>query len=218
MQKGISTILTVCLTTVVALALGFGGYYYLNKQNQDETASLQRQIDDLNTELVAAKKASTTNSVTSSINSSTSRDATTGWKIYRNSIYKFSFEYPSEYEENMLSSYDTNDGVFISNPADPDNHIISVEAESSAMTLSAYLAQAVANGAFNEAAKITFAGETAYEGIDEGMSASYGILVKRGSYVYHLVLNSADHDDLAGSKAALSTIQNQILSTFQFTS
>lgn len=84
MQKGISTIMTVCLTFVVALALAAGGYYYINKQSQDDKAALQVQINTLTTDLAAAKKAGTT--TTTSI---------AGWKTYTSATDKFSVKYPS---------------------------------------------------------------------------------------------------------------------------
>lgn len=80
MKKGISTVLTVCLTAVVALALAAGGYYYFDKQNKDEKASLQAQINDLNTELATAKKAATI---------ATTSTSTTDWNTYTNAKYKF---------------------------------------------------------------------------------------------------------------------------------
>lgn len=96
MKKGISTILTVCLTAVVALALAAGGYYYINKQNQDDTAALRAQITALTTDLAAAKKAGTT-AATSTISDTTTATSTAGWKTYTNSTYGFSFKYPNDF-------------------------------------------------------------------------------------------------------------------------
>lgn len=78
----------VVLTVVIMAALAGGGYYYLNKQNTADKATLQSQIDDLNTKLVAEKKAST---------AATTADATANWKIYTDKTLGFTLKYPSSF-------------------------------------------------------------------------------------------------------------------------
>lgn len=207
-------IITVIVTGGI---IGGGGYYYLNRKHVKEKNDLQSQIDDLNAKISAAQTALST---TSTSTTSTTADATAGWKTYTNPTYGFTIEYPSEYIANEIGSFSANDGVAIDSSTTggyEQPHLISVEAEQSALSIDDYVSKAAKDGAFGSAAKITFAGQTAYEGNDQGMQILYGILVKKGSYVYHFVLDSGNKETLAQNKAGLTTIQNSILSTFQFT-
>ena len=141
-------------------------------------------------------------------------------KTYSNSTYGFSFKYPSGYSATKASGYSENDGVFIDDTSTggyEQPHLLIIEAESTSLSLDDYVAHATTGSTFAQAAKITFAGQAAYEGVDNGMTTQYEILVKKGSYIYHIALDTGGKDTLAQNKADLSAIQHQILSTFQLT-
>jgi len=94
---------------------------------------------------------------------------------------------------------------------------VSVEGQQSSDSIDSFIAVREKDAAFSEATKIIFVGQTAYEGVDNGMVSSYGIIVKKGGNIIELVLDTGNLDGLAKNKAALTATEKLILSSFQFT-
>jgi hypothetical protein len=216
---------TIVISFVATAGIVGGGTYYLvNSKATKDKNNLQTQITDLNKKMADTEKsladAQSTTMPTATTTTSSATDETESWKTYSNTAYGFSLKYPSSCTANVASSYASNDGVYIDDASTggyEQPHLLIVEAEQSSLTLDAYQAKASKDATFTQAAAITFAGQPAYEGVSNGMTSSYGIIVKKGSYIYHLDLSSGNKDTLAQNKAGLSAIQNKILSTFQFT-
>ena len=220
MKKGISTISAVCITVIVMIALAAGGWYLMDKQAKEAKKTTDDQIATLQAQVSKLEKAAISNRAASNIaennSSSTPTDPTAGWKTYTNESYQFSFRYPADYSISDLSTYAAKDGACISEKTGTPGQLFCAEAEPTSQSLSSYLAKATADGVFNDSTKITFAGKTAYEGVDAGMTNSYGILVQEGTNIYHITLYSGGAENLAESKAALTATQNQMLENFRF--
>jgi len=84
--------LIISLGAIILFLAGTGiGYWQLTKSFNKQKADLQKQIEDLNKKLNAAKKTETTE---------TSQSETTeafdyaGWHTYVNDVYKYQFKYP----------------------------------------------------------------------------------------------------------------------------
>ena len=177
----------------------------MQKQIDSTRADNQTKMDGLNKQ-IATLKSSTT-------------DSTADWKTYTNATVGFSIKYPPTDTVSTASSYFEDDGVFIDSTSTggyEQPHLISIEAEHSSLSLDAYIAKATKDASFTGATKNTFVGLSAYEGLDNGMTTLYGILVKNGANIFHISADTGNLDGLAKNKAALTTVQNQILSTFQF--
>lgn len=201
--------LVIVLIVIVLVGLAGGGYYYLNKKNQTEKNKLQSQIDDLTVKLAVEKAATST--------TATSTTDTSSWKTYTNDQFGFSIKYPSNYFASNASSHTENDGVFINSSADAEGALVSVEAQSASGSLDVNVAGRTSDSSFSEATKTTLAGVSAYEGVAQGMLSYYGIIAMKGFNIIEIVFDTGNVDGLAKSKAALTAIQKQILSTFQFT-
>lgn len=205
-------VITVIITGGI---VGGGGYYYLNSKATKEKNDLQAQIDDLNAKIKAAQTAlSTDSSISTSTTAAT--EETASWKTYTNSAFGFSIKYPSDYFSSEASSFTPNDGVFINSSADAEGALVSVEAQSASGSLDVNVAGRTSDSSFSEATKTTLAGVAAYEGVSQGMFSSYGIIVMKGLNIVEIVFDTGNVNGLAKSKAALTVIQKQILSTFQF--
>ncbi|MEI8061050.1 MAG: hypothetical protein WCG99_02025 [Candidatus Berkelbacteria bacterium] len=205
----------IFISIIVTIAVAGGGIYYLMQKQIDSIRSdNQAQMDALNKQIAALKSTASATATTSPV---VTTDEAASWKTWTNDSVGFSIKYPSNYSAGKASSYSDNDGVFINVLSGDQGSLVSVEAEQSSLSLDSYIAGAVADKTFSSATKITFAGLPAYEGADNGIITSYGILVKSGSNIFHVVADTGNLDGLAKNKAALTTIQNQILASFQFT-
>ena len=201
---------------VTATVIGGGGWYYMDRSATKEKNELQSQISDLQKQVkdLAAKESATPSST---ITPSATTDETASWKTYTNSTYGFTFKYPANLSKSDASSYTSNDGAYVFDSSNPDTHIFSVEAEQSSLSLDAYVAKAEADAVFSDKNALTIAGQSAYEGIDSGLINWYGVLVKKGNYIYHVALDASSPNTLAKAKSSLTATQKTILSTFQFT-
>jgi len=82
----------VLITFLITVGLvGGGGYYYLNSKFNDEKATLNKQISDLNSQIDALKNPASSSSTTST---TATVDPTSDWKTYTNAKYGVSFKYP----------------------------------------------------------------------------------------------------------------------------
>lgn len=204
----------VFISIIITIAVvGGGTFYVMQRQINSIRSDNQTRVDDLNKQIKTLQSATSSTTATTP----TTTDETAGWKTYTNTTYGFSFKYPSNLTKTDASSYTANDGAYIDDSSSPDKHIFSVEAEQSSLSLDAYIAKAETDAVFNGKTALTIAGQTAYEGIDSGLINQYGILVKKGNYIFHIVLDASDPDTLVKAKSSLSATQKTILSTFQFT-
>lgn len=196
------------LIIVVVCAILFGaiGYVIGNKKTTTPEVPVEPTITDDQTSPVVDETATA--------------DVTANWKTYTNDQFGFSIKYPSDYTGNIASGYSENDGVTIDSPSTggyEQPHLVNVEAQKSSQNFDDYIASAAKDSLFAEATKITFAGQPAYEGVESGMVTSYGIITEKNGNIFTIVLDTGLVDGLAKNKAAISDIENQILSTFQFT-
>lgn len=113
MKKGISTILAVCITVFVMLALGAGGWYVMNKQAEDYRSASEDKIAALNEQVARLHKEAEVAS-TSSADSAAEDDSTAGWKTYTNTTHKYSIKYPSDFS--VAAVTDTPGANFAINP------------------------------------------------------------------------------------------------------
>ena len=113
MKKGISTILAVCTTVFVMLALGAGGWYVMNKQAEDYRSASEDKIAALNEQVAKLQKEAEVAS-TSTADSTTEDNSTAGWKTYTNTTHKFSIKYPSDFT--VTAATDTPGANFAINP------------------------------------------------------------------------------------------------------
>lgn len=147
--------------------------------------------------------------------SATTVTDTSSWKTYTNDAYGFSFKYPSDYTKNDLENGVAIDSATTGGYEQP--HLVLVESISSDKTLEEYLATQIQEKTFTEQASYSLAGKVGLEGVDHGMANQYVIHVKTNSAIINIYLDSGNKDTLAESKSALTSIQKEILSTFQFT-
>lgn len=107
MKKGLATIWVVLITVIVMAGLAAGGWYYIDKQQNTDQAALNKQIDDLQSQVTKLQKdaasskstASTTTTTTNSTNGSSSAATTTADPyLYTNSTYGFSLQFNSKWQ------------------------------------------------------------------------------------------------------------------------
>lgn len=214
-KSGMSTGMVIGIAVLVAIVFGGGAYAYVNNKAEKEKKDLSAQITELQSQVSSGTVATTT----TPSSSTSATDETADWKLYSNSEFGFSVKYPSSYSAINASSYSDNDGVHISSSASVTSgpHTVSIEAHQVSDSLDSYIASRSKDQTFSEATKTTLAGLAAYEGVDNGMTSTYGIITKKGLNIIEIVFDTGNVDGLAKSKSALTAVQKQILSTFQFT-
>jgi hypothetical protein len=88
-------LITVSVVILTAGLFGGGVWYFMDqsdkktkKANEDEIASLQKQINDLKADTTTTEKPTSGNTTT---------EETTSWKTYNNTVYSYSLKYPSSW-------------------------------------------------------------------------------------------------------------------------
>ena len=101
MKKGISTILAVCITVFVMLAMAGGGWYYMDKTTReakkasdDRIAVLEKQVATLQKSIDSTSTVSTNTTTT---NTAATDSAAAEWRTYSNSSFGFTIKYPSDW-------------------------------------------------------------------------------------------------------------------------
>jgi hypothetical protein len=190
-QKGFANII---LVVVIIILAGAVGYFALIKKSEP----------------MAQQSPTPTSTQTKTPVSPTPapKDKTANWKTYTNAQYGFEFKYPANYvvtktpgENNKFVTFSVDHFQVIVYPGD--------------LSLDAFIKDQAQNYLISNYQKINFAGQSAYEGIDQGMTNAYVIYLKNKEYIYRLILNTNGKDTLPELKAGLTTEQKQILSTFK---
>ncbi|TSC94941.1 MAG: Uncharacterized protein Athens101428_66 [Candidatus Berkelbacteria bacterium Athens1014_28] len=200
--------ITAFVSTII---VGGVTFYFMNQKLTADNKDKDAKITDL-TKQVADLKATSTTSVSTTTPATT--DATADWKTYTSTKYGYSFKYPNN---TAISSVSTEDTTVLNSGGTDGHWLIQFSGEVSSMTLESYKNDQVSGKIFGEATQILINGITAYEGVDQGMVNNYAMIVGNGSGFVKIVFDTGNVDGLAKNKAALTTIQKQILSTFQFT-
>ena len=137
------------------------------------------------------------------------KSATADWKTYKNEDYGFEFKYPENYvvgktmaKNNQFITFSVDSFQIVIYPTD--------------LSLDDFIKDRVQGYLIRDYQKISFLGQDAYEGINQGIINSYEIVAKNKGYVYELVFNTNNKDTLPELKAGLTVEQNQMLSTFKF--
>jgi|GEM_PF-1103854 len=122
MKTWLKVLLTIFVTAGI---VGYGTYYFVNKNAVKDKNNLQSQIDDLNEILSDAKTelatlqsttnttSSTSSSSTSSSNTTTTTDPTADWKTYTNTQYKYSVKYPATWQEKDFGMIDLENPSYV---------------------------------------------------------------------------------------------------------
>ena len=95
---------TIIITVIITGGLvGGGGYYYLNQKAENEKATLQSQINELEDQVSTLKSAETitTDDTGTTTSTTTTSDDADDWKIYTNTTYDFSITFTD-----LWSGYD----------------------------------------------------------------------------------------------------------------
>jgi hypothetical protein len=186
--------LLITFGVVVLIALGYIGWmYWINKNTLTPTPT-------------------------------TNTTSTADWKTYTNN-FGYSIKYPIDWtvDSKDPKAVTLNSAESISNNSKCNgegpncendvtifyfNQLTDLTQGSNATNLEDYINNSTV---LNESKKITFAGEPAVEGTEGGISAWYNIYVEKSGHIYEI------HFGKAATKDEINPIEQQILSTFQFT-
>lgn len=198
---GSSTMKWLLIILVLVIVLG-GGYLVYAKYGKSSTSTTASPSP------VAAVSVSPSAAVGPTASSTS--DLTT----YNNSQYGFSFQY---LKSANLQAIDINTGVALKKDLNSPG-VLSIQTEvTNGKTLDQLVQDKEAGRILEGPQKITFAGKSAYEGVDQGMVSYYGIYVVNGDKLYTLSFDTNDKATLAELKSGLSDNQKMMISTFQFT-
>lgn len=214
------TIWVVLFTVIISGGLVGGGIYYYEKNKIDsEKSNLQTQIDTLNTKIndqtktIADLNAAKTTSPTTT--TTTTTDPTATWKTYAETTVGYSIKYPTDYRSTEIKST-----VIAFGPsAGYDSAPISIDATKPvpSQTLDTYIKNRTnADGAISGCQKLTLADKPAYECMDLGMTSNYVVITANNGYIFTILFNT-NKDTFALNKAALTTVQKNMLASFLFT-
>lgn len=209
--------------TVIVSAIVFGALgYWLGGKN--------------NTATTTTKTATATVTAAASVTAtSTATDVTAGWKTYTNDTYGVNFKYPSDWILKEDTSNSCQSFASITSPATKaefdrlsaeSKGDLPISAQDISFSYCKTIQEADGNnpkkwtsfldmindaGYYHGREEITFAGQSAYSVIEGGLLDYYTILMERDGHIYRIGFGNKE------SKEKVSTIENQILSTFQFT-
>ncbi len=115
MEKKTSIFLIILLCILVAVAGGSVSYYYLAGAHDDETQTLEEQIDKLDSDIAKLRKETKTTELTptptTTATTTTTTDPTANWKTYTNNNLKISFKYPQVWGTATYSTYEGDPGT-----------------------------------------------------------------------------------------------------------
>jgi len=211
---------------VILVAIVFGGIGYWLGGNNKTTSSTA----------TASATATSTAVATVSPKASATADETANWKTYTNDTYGFSFKYPASWTFTKGGGNDCQSIGYLTSPETKKEYdeLVAQGVEGGLpITLSdisfSYCDNVEAADGNNpkkwtsfsdmvndpsyyrEQEEITFAGQTAYSVIEGGMMDYYTILMERDGHIYSIGFGNREE------KSKLSSTENKILSTFQFT-
>lgn len=142
---------------------------------------------------------------------------TSNWQTYRNEEYGFEVKYPQGWKFKAISDQITQFGTneeFLGVYHTPPNHIQVYQSvndllnNDQGLDFNSWINKQIANGLFYDKKTIIISDIQGVEVIDRGIINFRNILVKKGEYIYSIVVNQ-DHSQM--------NIFDQILSTFKFT-
>lgn len=201
-QGGTSTMKWLLIVLVLVIVLG-GGYLVYAKYGQGATTT------------TASPLPATT--VTSSPSATVSPSETPTSSSLETFDYAGLFSFKFSSGSGVVTTRINNDKDF-SVKQNGQGILTIIVDESSGKTLDQIIQDKTNNFLIKDSKKITFGGQSAYEGVGLGLVTYYDIYAISGTKLVHLTFNVKSTDEtLTGVKNGLSAIQNQILSTFQFT-
>ena len=212
--------ITIAILTL-ALVAGGGIYAYQKSQSDITKKDLQSQIDSLKNQVTESKKVFATSTPIDVSSPSpvaiatTTTDTTSVLKTYSNTSLGFSLKYPS-----TMNAYFTSDTRTLSvddATKSKPNSIFLISVAPTTKTLDQFLAEHKSNAEIADERKITLDGKAAYEGQDNGIISQYGIYSVVNGKEYILRFNTNNGNGTDALKAALSSSQKQIISSFTFT-
>lgn len=228
-KSGMSTGMVIGIAVLVAIVFGGGAYAYVNNKATKEKKDLNAQITDLQKQVTSSGATSTTTTPTSS--TSTAADPTASWKTYTSSTYGYNVKYPADWtvaldgknlsinspENQALKDKIDNNSMYgegyaptvmiqyfesadsYVNMGNPQTHVTKSVAD--------FFKDSALNNSFKQ---IKLNNQTAYERESGGFSGTYyDIVCEHGSHVYDI--------QVVSEKKSLTTTENQIISSFQFT-
>jgi hypothetical protein len=215
---------TILITVVATAAIVGGGTYYLaNKSAEKDKSDLQAQIDDLDAK-VSGTTVTSGETVTSG---ATVTDETAGWKTYTNTELGFSFKYPADWisvEDNSANYNQARIAIVSPETNKSDNMLgydiiinyyptVADESRNKARKLGA----TSLNELISKDSEILKIGEInlgnvmGIDYISIGMIPNYEMAVERNNHLYNIAFANNQ------TKESLTSVEKQILSTFQFT-
>jgi len=201
----ISPWLLIALIVVILAGVGFFGWIYWQKKTANPAPTIPAPVSTTSSSVVS----------------------TADWKTYTNDQYGFSFKYPTGW---IVNTKDPK-GITLNSPqsvADKTKCTDAGESPYCKDDLTVFYFDTI-NGLTNNSnisnlddfiaktsvldgsKKITIGGYPAYEGIKGDISAYYVIYIEKDSHIYEIFFGKRS------TKAELTSIETQILSTFQFT-
>ena len=192
-QKGFANII---LVIVIVVLVGAVGYFSFVKKSEP----IAQQPTPTPTQTNTPTKNPTP--------TQTPKDEIASWKTYGNDQYGFEFKYPANY---VVTKTPGGNNEFVTFSVDHFQVVV----YPSDLSLDAFVKDQAQSYLLSNYQKNKFSGQSAYEGIDNGMINAYVIYLGNKGYIYRLILSANDKNTLSEVKAGLTTEQKQILSTFK---
>jgi len=225
MKTGVKIFVAIVITAAVA---GGGVWYYQNQKAEKEQNDLNQRISDLE------KKTAESSITDENPSGPTTDQVAVTWKTYKNGLYGFNLQYPSNWT--LIEKPGTGDDrpvVSLTSPEtlanfktagdkagdyseDVSIHYYQTVADEPENKINKYGAKTIdqlisTNTAIQKIGSITFGGLPGTEVYWGGLTQNYAILVMNQDHFFKIWLNNVT------DKAILSDSLKKIISSFQFT-